>query len=358
MKKHGLALALTCMAALALAGCGTAKSTETTAASSSAAETTKDMSSSASEETGSKQAASESLADAPESVTIQSYNGERELVELEIPYDPQRIAILDMASLDILDALGLGDRVVGSASTTIDYLLDYVPSDENGIANLGTIKNADLVEVAACEPDVIFIGGRLNSVYNDLAAIAPVVYLSTDSELGVVQSTAANARTIASLFGKEAEIDAMTSGFDARIAAIKEEFGGKSTVVGMYSGSNFNVLGNDGRCSLIGRELGFQNLGVDAGEVTSTHGNEASWGTLVSLNPGYMFVLDRNTAISSTEGNPAVQEAIENDLIKELDVYKNGNIVYLAHPNVWYTAEGGIQALDVMISDIETALAD
>ena len=74
--------------------------------------------------------------------------------------DPQRIAILDMASLDILDALGLGDRVVGSASTTIDYLLDYVPSDENGIANLGTIKNADLVEVAACEPDVIFIGGR------------------------------------------------------------------------------------------------------------------------------------------------------------------------------------------------------
>ncbi len=27
MKKHGLALALTCMAALALAGCGTAKST-------------------------------------------------------------------------------------------------------------------------------------------------------------------------------------------------------------------------------------------------------------------------------------------------------------------------------------------
>ena len=72
MKKHGLALALTCMAALALAGCGTAKSTETTAASSSAAETTEDMSSSASEET-----ASESLADAPESVTFESYYGER-----------------------------------------------------------------------------------------------------------------------------------------------------------------------------------------------------------------------------------------------------------------------------------------
>lgn len=76
----------------------------------------------------------------------------------------------------------------------------------------------------------------------------------------------------------------------------------------------------------------------------------------MNLNPEYMFVLDRNSAISSTEGNPAVQEAIENELIKELDVYKNGNIIYLAHPNVWYTAEGGIQALDVMLQDIEERL--
>ena len=148
----------------------------------------------------------------------------------------------------------------------------------------------------------------------------------------------------------------MMADFDARIEAIKAEYEGKNAIVGMYSGSNFNVLGNDGRCSIIGVELGFNNMGVDAGDVTSTHGNEASWETIVDLNPEYIFVLDRNTAISSTDGNPAVQEAIENDLIKELDVYKNGNIIYLAHPNVWYTAEGGIQALDVMLQDIESGL--
>ena len=49
---------------------------------------------------------------APESVTITSLNANKEAAELEVPYDPQRIAILDMASLDILDALGVGDRVV------------------------------------------------------------------------------------------------------------------------------------------------------------------------------------------------------------------------------------------------------
>ena len=56
-----------------------------------------------------------------------------------------------MASLDILDALGVGDRVVGSASTSLDYLQSYV-TDEN-ISNLGTIKEADLEAVMACRSD-------------------------------------------------------------------------------------------------------------------------------------------------------------------------------------------------------------
>ena len=118
---------------------------------------------------------------APESVTITSLNANKEAAELEVPYDPQRIAILDMASLDILDALGVGDRVVGTASTSLEYLQDYINDD---IANLGTIKEADLEAVMACEPDVIFIGGRLSASYDALSEIAPEVYLATDTELG------------------------------------------------------------------------------------------------------------------------------------------------------------------------------
>ena len=74
---------------------------------------------------------------APETVTITGLNAAKEKAELEVPYDPQRIAILDMASLDILDALGVGDRVVGTAGTSLEYLQTYIT---DGIANLGTIK--------------------------------------------------------------------------------------------------------------------------------------------------------------------------------------------------------------------------
>ena len=286
-----------------------------------------------------------------ETITISTLNGNRETMELAVPYDPQRIAVLDMASLDILDRLGVGDRVVGSATTALDYLQAYVTNEE--IANLGTIKEADLEAVMASEPDVIFIGGRLSSSYDALSEIAPVIYLATDTEIGVVESVRQNATTIASLFGMEAEVDALMADFDARIAALAAFAEGQNAIVGLCTSGSFNVLGSDGRCSMISVEIGFDNLGD--GDVTSTHGNESSFELIVELNPDYIFVLDRDAAIA-TEGAKLAQEIVENELVMETDAYKNGHIVYLAHPTVWYTAEGGITALDIMLQDLESAL--
>ena len=290
----------------------------------------------------------------PTEVTITSLNGNGEPTDLTVPYDPQRIAILDMASLDILDALGLGDRVVGTASTSLDYLQRYI-NDE--VENLGTIKEADLEAVMACEPDVIFIGGRLASSYDSLSEIAPVVYLATDTETGVVASVEKNARTIASLFGLEDQVDQLMEGFDSRIQALAGAAEGHTAIVGLVTSGSFNVLGNDGRCSIIGREVGYENIGVDAEIDTSTHGNEASFEFIVEKDPEYIFVLDRDAAIQ-TEGAQLAQEVMENDLVKGTQAYQNGNIVYLAHPAVWYTAEGGITALDLMLQDLESELLE
>ncbi len=185
-------------------------------------------------------------------VTVASLNGAKETVEVAVPYDPQRIAVLDMAALDILDALGVGDRVVGTADTSLDYLQGYIGG---GIADLGTIKEADLEAVMACDPDVIFIGGRLATSYDALSEIAPVVYLSTDTDLGVVESVRRNAATIASLFGLEDRAEELMAGFDGRIAALSDFAADKTAIVGMCTSGSFNVLGNDGRCSIIGREL-------------------------------------------------------------------------------------------------------
>ena len=341
MKKISRRSFLTAMAAVSAAGvlaaCGASSSTASSVASSVAA---------------SSEAATSSEA-APESVTIKAFNGAKELVDVEVPFDPQRIAILDLASLDILDELGVGDRVVGTASTSLDYLQSYVTNDS--IANLGNIKEADMEAVMACEPDIIFIGGRLSKSYDALCEIAPVVSLATDAEKGVVESTRENAMTIASIFGLEDQVESLMADFDSRIDALKAFAEGKTAIVGMTTSGSFNVLGNDGRCSIIGKEIGFENIGVDANIDTSTHGNEASFEFIVDKNPDYIFAMDRDAAIG-TDGAQMAQEILENELVESTDAYKNGHIVYLAHPNVWYTAEGGIQALSEMLSDLENAL--
>ena len=285
------------------------------------------------------------------SVTIKSLNGSKEEVDLEVPYNPKRIAILDLASLDIIDSLGVGERVVGMASTSIDYLKKY--SDNTSIKSLGTIKEADFEAVMECEPDIIFIGGRLSNSYDKLSEIAPVVYLSTDTEIGLVESVSKNAKTIASIFGLESEVDSKLANFTERINNLKNFAQSKTALVGMTTSGSFNLLGNDGRCSIIGREIGFNNL--TAASSTSTHGNESSFETVVSQNPDYIFVMDRDSAIA-TSGAKTAKEIMENDLVMSTDAYKNNHIVYLEHPNVWYTAEGGIQALHIMLQDLETAL--
>lgn len=337
MKKRILTLMLSAAMVFSLAACGS----------------TSGGSSSDSGQAADSGSAEDSSDEKPETITIQSRNAEGELTEVEVPYDPERVAILDMACLDILDNLGVGDRVVGSASTSLDYLQDYVTNEE--IVNLGTIKEADMEAVMECEPDIIFIGGRLSSSYDALNEIAPVVYLATDSEAGVVESVRTNASTIASIFGLEDKVDELMADFDSRIEALSQFAEGKTAIIGMCTSGSFNVLGNDGRCSIIGKEIGFDNIGVDSNIDTATHGNEASFEFVVEKNPEYIFVMDRDAAIG-TDGAQLAQEIMENELVMGTDAYKNGNVVYLAHPAVWYTAEGGVTALDLMLQDLENEL--
>lgn len=297
----------------------------------------------------------------PETVTIKALNANKELTDITVPYNPERICVLDMAALDIIDSLGLGDRIVGSAKVTIEYLTQYNPDDSNGkIANCGSVKTADMEQVAACAPDVIFIGGRLSKSYADLEKIAPVVYLAVDySRGGVVMNTKENATAIATMFGKTAEVDAKFDGFQTRIDALNKILKGKEMLLCMYNNNALSVMATESQLNFMVNELG----GIDKGagvvlEEKPAHGTDAGWETIVNIAPEYMFVLDRSTATGAAdEGVLGAREVIENDLVKEMQCYKDGKIVYfIQHANVWYTSTGGVQALDTMIADLEAAL--
>lgn len=287
-----------------------------------------------------------------ETIVVQTLNGNKESVEISVPYDPERVAILDMAVLDMMDSWGLSDKVVGMPkSSKIDYLMEY--NNDEDIVNLGTLKEVDMEALMSSEPDIIFIGGRLSAQYDELSKIAPVVYIATDYEKGTVQSLKENTQNIAKIFGKEEVAKEQTTSFDQRIADLKTAADGKTAIIGLVTSSNFNILGDGSRCSLIGNEIGFTNV---ANDVDSSHGNESSFELLVEKNPEYIFVLDRDSAIN-TEGAKLAEEVMDNELVHMGDAYKNGNIIYLT-PTVWYLAEGGITAMDVMLQDLEKGILE
>lgn len=284
----------------------------------------------------------------PETITITCLNGVSEEIELEVPYDPQRIVTLDAASLDILSNLGLTDRVVGT-TTPEAYLEEYVTE----ATNVGTAKTFDAEAIMECEPDIIFMAGRGSDYYDTLAEIAPVVRLTVSG--AVVEGTYANAKTIASIFGMEEEMSEKLNAYDERIAALQVIAEGKNAIVGMCTSGSFKLLGNDGRCSIIGNELGFNNIGVEANVDTSAHGNEASFEYIVDKNPDYIFVLDRDKA-TNAEGAQLAKDIMENDLVMSTDAYKNGNMIIMENAGVWYKAEGGFTALGIMLEDLENVL--
>lgn len=288
-----------------------------------------------------------------ETVKVSTLNANKEVTEIDVPLNPERVCILDLAALDIIDVIGKGDTVVGAPTLSIEYLEGYDPENNSNILNVGTIKEADMEAVFECAPDVIFIGGRLAASYDELNAIAPTVYLATDTEIGVYQSTINNAMQIAKIFDATDMINDTVTQYTSTINSIKAVSEGKNAIVSMFVGNSANVLTNTGRCSIIGVECGFTNVG-DSDSSNSSHGDTASWEYYLNVNPDYIFVMNRNeiTGVSTS----AKDTFNSNAIIQQTNAYKNNQIIFLEHSSVWYTAEGGINALGVMLNDLVTGL--
>lgn len=337
--KRILLMLLTFATVLSLAACSQSNTPETSSQGNSSETNT------TASETEASAAESETTVGAPETVTITHSLG-----TTEVPYNPQTIAVLDLAALDTLDALGIGDRVSGiPKSSSVSYLTAY--NEDENIVNLGSVKEVDMEALNALEPDIIFIGGRLSEEYENISKIAPTVCLSIDHEVGYMTTFTENVNSIASIFGLENEAESLLSGFDARITALNKAASGKTAIVGLVTSSSLNTLGDGSRCSIICNEVGFENAAAD---VDTTHGDTSSFELLLEKNPDYIFILDRDTAINA-EGTQTAQEVMENEIVMKTDAFQNNQIVYLT-PDVWYLSEGGITATDIMLQDLEAGI--
>ncbi|MCL1949516.1 MAG: ABC transporter substrate-binding protein [Turicibacter sp.] len=278
--------------------------------------------------------------------------------ETEVPLNPQNIAVFDMAILDSLDLLGLGDRVVGLPQNAVPYLISQF--GEGNHADFGTLHNPNIEEMAGHDLDLIIISGRARGYFDQLSELAPTI------DLGLVNSDirgsfVQNQTYLGKIFGVEEEsqahIDEILALFD-EAAELSAQLEDQEALIIMHNDGNLQAFGPGGRFGVIHDVFGVPY--VDAYVGINEEGQSVNHGMVVdneyvySENPAIIFVIDRNYLLMGQD--PENHEVdITNDIINMTTAGQNGHIFNL-NPEAWYIAPGGLQSMRRQVSGVIRAL--
>lgn len=268
------------------------------------------------------------------------------LGETTVEKNPERVVVFDIPTLDTMEALGI-DNVVGVPTSTYPENLSKFDSDE--YTKVGTVKEVDLEAIKSADPDLIIIGGRQADYYDQLTAIAPTISVSKDNT-DYVGSVKENINLIGELFEVEEKATEAFAKVEERLNEVKELVDGKEALTVMVNEGNLSVYSDKSRFALINQGLGFVN--ADETIEDSTHGQKVTFEYLAEQNPEYLIVLDRGAA---TGGESTAESVLDNDLVKSMDAYKNGKIIYL-DAYTWYINDGGLNSINIMIDDIANGI--
>jgi iron complex transport system substrate-binding protein len=270
---------------------------------------------------------------------------------VDVPKNPEKIVVFDLASLDTIGALG-GEVAGAPLDSVPDYLEEHLADDA---FNVGTLFEADLLEIESQQPDLIVIGGRSSALYEDLSEIAPTVDLSLRGSY--TENLERNATFLGEVLGAEDEAAAAISEIEAGIEEARAATADAGTGLGiMVSGGELSALapagdGSDARGArggLIYDAFGVQPV-VDDIEA-ATHGEPVSFEFLLETDPDHLWVVDRDAA-TGEEGAQAAAAVLDNDIVAQTTAAENDQIIYL-DPIAWYIVFGGIDTTKIMIDDV------
>lgn len=275
-------------------------------------------------------------------VSIKDSNGDR----VEVQKNPQKVVVFDNGSLDTLDALGVGDRVIGAATKNLPSYLDKYKDVESA----GGIKEPDLEKINQLQPDLIIISGRQSDYKEELAKIAPTLYLAVNTK-EPWESVQQNVNVLAEIFGKEDKAKEELATLTKEIEKTKEKACKleQTALVTLVNEGQLSAYGSGSRFGLVHDVFGFKQ--ADDQIEASTHGQSVSYEYILEKNPGILFVVDRTKAIG---GDDSKDNVSANELVAQTDAGKNDQVISL-QPDVWYLSGGGLESMKLMVEDVNQA---
>lgn len=264
----------------------------------------------------------------------------------QIPKNPSKVVIFDIAALDTFEALELNDKIVGVTAKTLPKYLEQFSSKPS----VGSVTEADLEAVKELEPQLILISGRQAKFFDKLNEIAPTIFVGVNNK-DFWNSFTQNTAVLAEIFDKKdqalGKIEALKAKIDAKKANLNKD---KKTLILLTNANRISAYGSGSRFGLIHDVLGLSE--ADTNIKVGTHGSRIDSEYVLKVNPDYIFVVDRNAIVGNVE---KAQDAINNELIAKTKAAQNGKIIYL-DPEYWYLSGGGLKSLETMIEEVYNAL--
>lgn len=269
----------------------------------------------------------------------------------EVPTHPKKVIVFDTALLDSLDLIGAEVAGVPQTGAPLPSTLTKYKSAK--YINAGTLQEPDFEAISAAEPDLIIGSGRTDKAYDELASIAPTIVLSVDRSR-FLDSLKERTLTAAKLFDKEQVAQEQIDSLDQEIAKTKIKASKAGTALFlMVNGGKISAYGPGSRFGFIFDTLDMQPAASFSDN--GNHGNIVSLEYILEMNPDWIFVLDRETAIGESQENIAAKKVLDNALINKTKAKKNDQIVYLNSPDLYIA--GGIRTYQNLVRLIDTALS-
>lgn len=266
---------------------------------------------------------------------------------VEVPVNPERVVVLDYSALENLDYMGI--KPVGVPKSSIpSHLSKY--KDDASIEDVGTVVEVNLEKINELQPDLIIIGGRLAESYNDLSAIAPVIYPIVTGSENFMVAFENSLNDYGKIFNKEEELNDALTEIKSKIEGIKAKVDDERALILLHNRGRFSAYGSGSRFGIIHDVMGLEE--AEKGLGTHIHGNPVSSEFVQKANPDILFIVDRSMIV----GNDVMDKAeVENKLVQQTNAARNGKIFYL-NPEVWYLAGNGITSVNMMIDEVMQAL--
>lgn len=277
-------------------------------------------------------------------ITIEHAQG-----KTDVPENPKKVVVFNIATLDIMDALNIPVSAVPQSDVHFpDFLSKY---SDKSYTNVGTLFEPNYEVLSSLAPDVIIAGGRANDVYNKLNDIAPTISLDIDPN-NFLASLTQRTEQLGTLFNKQDQAKKLIADFNQKIEQLKPKTNtAGSALVIMVNGGKMSAYGPKSRFGFIFDILGFKP--ATTFQEAGRHGNAVTSEFILSINPQWLFVLDRDNAIGNKEAQSA-QQVLNNDLIQKTDAWQNNHIVYLDSTSMYIA--GGIQTYSHLMDQISEAL--